>query len=55
MWMNWMDKGAEVSAITEETYQKLHVKLAEPLKTLYGPSQAILTGRSISGKAQPPG
>ena len=38
-----LDTGAEVSAITVETYQKLNVKLAKPLKTLYGPSQATLT------------
>ena len=38
-----LDTGAEVSAITVETYRKLNVKLAKPLKTLYGPSQATLT------------
>ena len=38
-----LDTRAEVSAITVETYQKLNVKLAKPLKTLYGPSQAPLT------------
>ena len=38
-----LDTGAEVSAITVETYQKLRVKLEKPQKTLYGPSQATLT------------
>ena len=32
-----LDTGAEVSAITEETYKKLNVTLAEPLKTHHRP------------------
>ena len=37
-----LDTGAEVTAITEETYQMLSAKLSPPLKTLYGPGQVSL-------------
>ena len=37
-----LDTGAEVTAITEETYQMLNAELTPPCKKLYGPSQVPL-------------
>ena len=37
-----LDMGAEVTAITEKTYQMLNAELTPPCKRLYGPSQVPL-------------
>ena len=37
-----LDTGAEVSAITQETYTNLGIQLSKPQKMLYGPSQTPL-------------
>ena len=37
-----LDTEAEVSAVTQATYQTLGIHLSEPQKALYGPSQTPL-------------
>ena len=44
-----LDTGAEVSAVTQETYRNLGIQLSKPQKMLYGPSQTPL---QVTGQFQ---